>query len=72
MDTKLIGKELLECVDLEKVGAILIDNIIDAELKKIIADSTNKFDDAAYALLAPILLPQAKIALAKLVADLKA
>ena len=72
MDVKLISKDLIECVNFEKLAEVLVDKIVDAELKKIVADSNNKFDDAAYAMLAPLLLPKAKEALAKLAADLKA
>ena len=72
MDTKLIGKELLGCVDLEKASKIIIDEVALAALKKVVDDSTNKFDDAAYAMLVPLLVPQLELALGKLIADLKA
>ena len=72
MDSKEIGKELLECIDVEKLSVVIVEKVIDAELKKIVEDSSNKFDDAAYAMLAPILLPKAKEALISLVAGIKA
>lgn len=72
MDAKLIGKELLGCIDLEKMAGIVIDEVIFAALKKVVDDSTNKFDDAAYAMLAPLLEPKAKEAIAELIAKLKA
>lgn len=72
MDAKLMGKELLECINFEKLAEVVVDKVIDAELKKLVADSENKFDDAAYAMLAPLLLPKAKEALLELAKQVKA
>lgn len=59
MEVKLIGKSLLECIDLDKASDVIIDAVV-AEIKKIVADSSNSFDDAAAGLLLPILVPQLK------------
>ena len=72
MDSKELGKKALACIDLEKLVDLLIKDIIFASLKKVVDDSENKFDDAAYAMVAPLLEAEAKKQLAKLVADLKA
>jgi len=59
MEVKLIGKNLLECVDLDKVSDVIIDAVV-AEINKIVGDSKNTFDEAAAGLLLPILVPQLK------------
>ena len=59
MDVKLIGKDLLVCIDTEKASDVVIDAVV-AEINKIAADSSNKFDDAAAGILLPILVPQLK------------
>jgi hypothetical protein len=69
MEAKVIGKELLGVIDFNKLAAVIVDQVIDAELKKLVDDSSNKFDDAAYAMLAPLLLPKAKEALLALAAQ---
>lgn len=72
MDAKELGKKALACIDLEKLSDVLIEDVIFASLKKVVDDSENKFDDAAYAMLAPLLRAEAKSQLNKLIADLKA
>ena len=72
MDTKELGKKALACIDLEKLSDVLIEDVIFASLKKVVDDSENKFDDAAYAMLAPLLRAEAKSQLNKLIVDLKA
>jgi Na+/phosphate symporter len=69
MDAKLIGKDLLACIDLEKASDIVIDAVV-AEINKIAADSSNKFDDAAAGLLLPILVPQLKELAKKKIAEI--
>lgn len=72
MDVKVIGKELLGCIDLAKVSDIIVDEIVVAEINKVVADSSNKFDDAAAGILLPILVPQLKALIASEIAKLKA
>jgi len=71
MEVKDLGKELLGCVDLEKAAGIIVDLVID-EAKKLAADSSNKIDDAAVAILVPVLEPKAKEAIKALIAKIKA
>ena len=70
MDVKVIGKELLGCIDLNKAANIIVDEIVVAEINKVVADSSNKFDDAAAGMLLPILVPQLKEAIAKAIAKI--
>ncbi len=72
MDVKLIGKELLGCVDVEKAGEIIIEKVGLAALKKVVDDSANKFDDAAYAMLAPLFAAKIKEVLKELAEKAKA
>ena len=69
MDVKLIGKELLGCIDIEKASDVVVDAVV-AEINKIAADSSNKFDDAAAGLLLPILVPQLKELVKKQIAKI--
>ena len=71
MDIKLIEKDVLACIDLSKLSGVIVDEVIFASLKKIVDDSSNKFDDAAYAMLAPLLEVEAKKALAELAVKLQ-
>lgn len=70
MDVKIIGKELLGCIDLNKAADIIVDEIVVAEINKVVADSSNKFDDAACAMLLPILVPQLKEAIKKAISKI--
>jgi hypothetical protein len=69
MDVKLIGKDLLACIDIEKASDVVIDAVV-AEINKIAADSSNKFDDAAAGILLPILVPQLKELVKKQIAKI--
>jgi len=67
-----IKKVLLDCIDLEKLAAELIELGIEPALKKVVADSSNLVDDAIFAMvLPPLKLELHKIVAAK-VAELKA
>lgn len=72
MDLKPIAHDLVECIDQEKLAALLVDKIVFASLKKVVEDSSNPFDDSAYAMLAPLIEPKAKEAIIELFAKLKA
>ena len=72
MNSKELGKKALACIDLVALSDILIKDVIFTSLKKVVDDSENKFDDAAYAMLAPLLEAEARKQLNKLIADLKA
>jgi hypothetical protein len=68
IDSKEIAKKALGCVEFKVnfagLGEIVIDDVIEAALDKIVADSTNPFDNAAKNLLWPILEKEAKALLA--------
>lgn len=72
MDIKKVEKDLLACIDVEKAGAIIVKDVAFAALKKVVDDSSNKFDDAAYAMLAPLLEDKLAEALKEFVEKLKA
>ena len=67
-----LSKKLVGCIDLEKGAKIVIEDIVLAALKKVVDDSANKFDDAAYAMLVPLLVPQLEAALNLKIAEIKA
>lgn len=69
MKDKII-KVLLESIDLNKLADGLLDDIVKEALDKIVADSANTFDDAAMAMLYPLLSSELKKLVAKLVEDL--
>lgn len=71
MDTKELGKKALSCIDLAKLGGIIIDDVVFASLKKVVDDSSNKFDDAAYAMVAPLIKIEIEKQLAKLIAEIQ-
>lgn len=56
------GKELIECVELneEKAAELFVDKVVLHALKKVVEDTTNPFDDQAYAILAPLIGPKVK------------
>tara|TARA_R110000782_G_scaffold189300_1_gene279245 strand:+ start:296 stop:529 length:234 start_codon:yes stop_codon:yes gene_type:complete len=57
-------KELLEIlvqsVDLKKLANGVVDNVIEEALKKVVASTTNPFDDMAMASLWPVLEVEVK------------
>lgn len=68
MNVQEFGKELLGCVSLDekKVSDLLVKKIVLAALEKVVKDSSNPFDDSAYAMLAPLVGPKVEEALAEL------
>ena len=67
-----LEKDLLACIDLKKLSIVIVEKIVLGSLEKVVKDSTNVFDDAAYAMLAPILKDKAEAALAELIAKIEA
>jgi pantoate kinase len=67
-----LEKSLVECINLEKLSKIVIEDVAVAALKKVVDDSTNKFDDAAFAMLEPLLIPQLELILNAKIAEIKA
>lgn len=67
-----LSKKLVDCIDLGKASKIVIEEVVLSALKKVVDDSANKFDDAAYAMLVPLLIPQLEAALNTKIAEIKA
>lgn len=69
MDLKGFGSDVLGCVEIneEKLSELIIDKVVLHSLKKVVEDSSNPFDDQAYAMLAPLVAPKIKEVLASLI-----
>lgn len=67
-----IKKVLLDCIDLEKLAAELIELGLEPALKKVVADSSNLVDDAVLAMVYPPLKLELHKLIAAEVAKLKA
>lgn len=65
-------KKALSCIDLVGLSNIVIDDVIDAAISKAVAESENKIDDAAVALILPIVKVEVKKFIAAKVAELNA
>lgn len=48
-------KEVVECVDVEKLSVLLVNKLVLGSLKKVVEDSSNKFDDVIFAELSPLM-----------------
>lgn len=74
MNTVEFGKELLGCVSLDekKLAELLVEKVVLHSLKKVVEDTSNPFDDQAYALLAPLVGPKVEEAVAELLGKLGA
>jgi hypothetical protein len=74
MNNELVNK-VLDCVEvkinLAGIGNILIDDVIEKSLDKIVADTTNPYDDQFKAMLWPMLEKEAKEIMAVKVAELE-
>lgn len=74
--SKELVKKALECIevkiDLAKLGGVLIDDVIEKALDKVVADSANPIDDAIKAMIWPVLEAEAKKLLAEKAAELEA
>ena len=53
-------KEVVECVDVEKLSVLLVNKLVLGSLKKVVEDSSNKFDDVIFAELPPLMEKEAK------------
>ena len=53
-------KEVVECVDVEKLSVLLVNKLVLGSLKKVVEDSSNKFDDVIFAELSPLMEKEAK------------
>lgn len=68
MDLNEFGKEVIGCVSIDekKVADLLVEKVVLHALKKVVEDTSNPFDDQAFALLAPLVGPKIEEALAEL------
>jgi hypothetical protein len=66
-----LEKDLLSCIDLSKLSIILVEKLVLGSLKKVVEDSSNKFDDVAFAYLEPLVKVQSEKILADLIAKIK-
>ena len=67
-----LKKLVLDSVDLEKLAFAVIDEVLEEALKEVVAKSENKVDDAAMAMLYPIIEAEIKKLLSAKIAELKA
>ena len=65
-----LEKKLLSVIDLNKLSVIVIEDVILGSLKKVVEDSSNSFDDAAFAMVAPLVKAEAEKYLAELIAKI--
>ena len=70
MNEKII-KVLIDSIDLNGLSAGILDELLQPALQKIVDDSSNPFDNAAMAMLFPLLDAELKKLVAKAVEDLK-
>ena len=66
------GKELAGCISLDekKVADLIVEKVVLHALKKVVEDSSNPFDDQAFALLAPLIGPKIEEVLAESLAKI--
>jgi hypothetical protein len=65
-------KKALACIDLVELSNLVLDDVLEAAVNKVVEKSDNKIDDAVAALLLPILKAELKKIIADKVAELKA
>jgi hypothetical protein len=70
------GKKLaniaLESIDLEKLAFGIIDEVIEEAIDKVVADSSNQYDDMVKSVLWPLIEKEVKALVSKKVAEIKA
>jgi hypothetical protein len=72
MDGKEVVKLVLKSIDEKALVAGVLEQILEPALKKLVADTTNPFDDALYAMAYPQLKTFLMEEIEKLVAPLEA
>jgi hypothetical protein len=68
---KKLAKIALEAVDLEKLAFGIIDEVVEEAIDKVVADSTNTYDDMLKAVLWPLIEKEVKQIISKKVQELK-
>lgn len=64
-------KLIIDCVDFEKLALALLEQGLEPALKKVVEDSSNKVDDAVFAMVFPPLKQELHKFIAAEVAKLK-
>jgi len=67
-----VKKLVLDSVDLEKLVFAVIDDVVEPALKEAVAKSATQIDDAAVALLYPVIEAEVKKLVSAKIAELKA
>ena len=67
-----VKKLVLDSVDLEKLSFAVLDEVLEPALKEAVAKSATQLDDAAVALLYPVIEAEVKKLISAKVAELKA
>jgi len=65
-------KKALDCIDLNALSNVLIDDVIEASIMKAVLKSETKIDDAVVSMLLPLVKAEAKKFLSEKIAELKA
>lgn len=68
---KKLAEIALESIDLEKLAFAVIDEVIEEAIDKVVADSSNPYDDSIKSLLWPLVEKEVKDLLSKKIAELK-
>ncbi len=68
MNLSETGKEVAACISIDekKLANVVVEKVILHALQKVVKDTTNPFDDQAYAMLAPLVGPKIEEAVAEL------
>ena len=64
-------KKALDCIDLNALSNVLIDDVIEASIMKAVLKSETKIDDAVVSMLLPLVKAEAKKFLSEKIAELK-
>ena len=66
-----LAKKALDCIDLNALSNVLIDDVIEASIMKAVLKSETKIDDAVVSMLLPLVKAEAKKFLSEKIAELK-
>lgn len=57
-DGKVTAEEVKECIDSDRIAKLIVDELLEPTLNKIVASTENKWDDTAKAMFFPIVAPE--------------
>lgn len=66
-DGKVTAQEVKDCINEERLAVLIVDELLEPALDKVVKSSDNSWDDAAKAMLFPLVAPELK----KLIAGLE-